>query len=58
MNAVHDALLVFGHLGYTTEYSVEQRLRNVIGNEIGDGMENIMKTIIAREIIGREFDPI
>ena len=58
MNAAHDCLLVFGHMGYTSEYSIEQRLRDVIGNEIGDGMENIMKTIIAREIIGRDFDPI
>ena len=56
MNAAHDCLLVFGHMGYTSEYNIEQRLRDVIGNEIGDGMENIMKTIIAREIIGREFD--
>ena len=34
-----------------------QRLRDMIGLEIGDGTPEIMKAIIARETFGREFSP-
>ena len=56
--ACHDALLVHGQIGYSEEYSAEQRLRNVIGTEIGDGTAEMMKLIICREIIGREYEPL
>jgi len=56
--AAHDLLLVFGHVGYTEEYPMEQHLRDVIGNEIGDGTAEIMKLIISRAIIGRDFEPL
>ena len=56
--AIHEALLIFGHYGYTEDYPVEQYLRDVIGNEIGDGPAEIMKLIISREIIGKEFEPM
>jgi len=56
--AVHDALLIHGHVGYTEDYPMEQHLRDVIGNEIGDGTAEIMKLIICREIIGKEFAPL
>ena len=54
---IHDCLLVFGHVGYCEDYPVEQRLRDAIGFEIGDGTADIMKIIIARELLGREFLP-
>ena len=50
-------LLIHGHVGYTEEYPVERRLRDTIGLEIGDGTADIMKTIVARELLGREFLP-
>lgn len=53
----HNALLIHGHIGYSEEYPVEQRLRDAIGLEIADGTAQIMKTIIARELLGREFLP-
>jgi cyclohexanecarboxyl-CoA dehydrogenase len=32
-------------------------LRDVIGLEIADGTAEIMKIVIARELLGREFRP-
>jgi cyclohexanecarboxyl-CoA dehydrogenase len=58
MEACHEALLIHGQIGYSEECRVEQRLRNVIGNEIGDGTAEIMKLNISREIIGKEFQPL
>jgi cyclohexanecarboxyl-CoA dehydrogenase len=57
VHAIHDALLIHGHVGYSEEYPLEQRLRDVIGWEIGDGTAEIMKVIISRELLGREFLP-
>ena len=42
-----------GHGGYDRGL-MEQRLRDVLGFEIGDGTAQIMKTIIARARAGRE----
>ncbi|MDO8491269.1 MAG: acyl-CoA dehydrogenase family protein [Dehalococcoidia bacterium] len=53
----HHVLLLHGHIGYTEDYPVEQRLRDTIGLEIGDGTAQIMKIIVARELLGREFLP-
>ena len=44
-------------LGYTDELPFEQRLRDVIGFEIGDGTAEVMKLIVARELMGREALP-
>ena len=57
VRAIHDSLLIFGHVGYSDEYPIEQRLRDAIGFEIADGLAQIMKIIIARELLGREFLP-
>jgi cyclohexanecarboxyl-CoA dehydrogenase len=53
--AIHAAILLHGWMGYDQELPHEQRLRDVIGLEIGDGTPEIMKAIIARETFGREF---
>lgn len=58
MEACHEALLIHGQIGFSEECPVEQRLRNVIGNEIGDGTAEIMKLNISREIIGKEYQPM
>ena len=44
--------LMHGHGGYDRGL-MEQRLRDVLGFQIGDGTAQIMKLIIARERIGR-----
>jgi len=53
--AVHAALLLHGHIGYAADAPFEQRLRDLIGLEIGDGTPEIMQGIIAREAYGRAF---
>jgi cyclohexanecarboxyl-CoA dehydrogenase len=54
---VHQCLLLHGHYGYTEELPFEQRLRDVIGLEVGDGTGEVMKIIVARELMGRETLP-
>jgi cyclohexanecarboxyl-CoA dehydrogenase len=51
-DTVHQCLLMFGHGGYDRG-PMEQRLRDVLGFQIGDGTAQIMKTIIARSRAGR-----
>ena len=55
-DAVHQCLLMFGHGGYDRG-PMEQRLRDVLGFQIGDGTAQIMKTIIARTRAGRAAVP-
>jgi cyclohexanecarboxyl-CoA dehydrogenase len=54
---IHDCLLIHGHYGYSKDLPYEQRLRDVVGGEIGDGTAEIMKLIITRETLGREYLP-
>lgn len=55
-DVIHQCLLCFGHGGYDRG-PMEQRLRDVLGFQIGDGTAQIMKTIIARTRAGRKFVP-
>ncbi|WP_298233064.1 cyclohexanecarboxyl-CoA dehydrogenase [uncultured Azohydromonas sp.] len=55
-DAVHQCLLMHGHGGYDRG-PMEQRLRDVLGFQIGDGTAQIMKTIIARTRAGRGAVP-
>ncbi|SAK76196.1 acyl-CoA dehydrogenase [Caballeronia hypogeia] len=55
-DVVHQCLLSFGHGGYDRG-PMEQRLRDVLGFQIGDGTAQIMKTIIARTRAGRDAVP-
>ncbi|MGI9478786.1 MAG: acyl-CoA dehydrogenase family protein, partial [Hyphomicrobiaceae bacterium] len=50
---IHQCLLTHGHYGYTTSLPHQQRLRDVMGLEIGDGTAQIQKLVIAREKVGR-----
>ena len=55
MNEVADWL---GAIGYTKEYPVEMGIRGVRSYSIGaEGTMNIMRIIIARELLGKEFLP-
>lgn len=51
-DVIHNCLLAHGHTGYSKDSPHQQRLRDVIGLEIGDGTAQISKLIIAREKIG------
>jgi cyclohexanecarboxyl-CoA dehydrogenase len=54
---IHDCLLLYGHVGYTEDLPLEQRLRDVIGYEFTDGTAEINKLNIVREIMGKEALP-
>ncbi|TDJ63739.1 MAG: cyclohexanecarboxyl-CoA dehydrogenase [Proteobacteria bacterium] len=49
---IQNCLLLHGHYGYTMDLPHQQRLRDVLGLQIGDGTAQVMKTVIARETIG------
>jgi cyclohexanecarboxyl-CoA dehydrogenase len=49
---IQSCLLLHGHYGYTMDLPHQQRLRDVMGLQIGDGTAQVMKTIIARETVG------
>jgi cyclohexanecarboxyl-CoA dehydrogenase len=53
VETIHQCLITHGHYGYTMDLPHQQRLRDIMGLEIGDGTAQIMKLIIAREKIGR-----
>jgi cyclohexanecarboxyl-CoA dehydrogenase len=52
--AITEAMMVFGHVGYSEDYPIQQRLRDVMGYKFGDGTDNIQKLVIVRELMGRE----
>ncbi|XVX19596.1 acyl-CoA dehydrogenase family protein [Actinomycetota bacterium] len=54
---IHRCLLTVGHVAYSTESPIGQRLRDVIGLEIGDGTEQVSKLVISRHLLGRQFAP-
>ncbi|MFA4836647.1 MAG: acyl-CoA dehydrogenase family protein [Dehalococcoidia bacterium] len=53
--AIHDCVLAMGHYGYTIDMPVAEILRDVVGHEIGDGVAQVMKTVLVRELIGKEY---
>lgn len=52
-DVIHQCLLTFGHYGWTKDTPHQQRMRDVMGMEIGDRTAGVMKLIIARERVGR-----
>lgn len=52
---IHQCLLTVGHVAYSTEHKMGQRLRDVIGLEIGDGTAQVSKLIISRHLLGRAY---
>ena len=55
VGAIQDCMVLHGHYGFTQDFPIEQRLRDVAGQIIADGTPQIQKLIIARELFGREF---
>ena len=49
VDVIHHACSTHGHYGWSLDMPHQQRLRDVMGLEIGDGTAQIMKMIIARE---------
>lgn len=57
VEVIHQCLLTFGHLAYSADSPIRQRLRDVIGLEIGDGTAQASKLVIARHLLGRAYAP-
>lgn len=57
VEVIHQCLLTFGHLAYSADSPLGQRLRDVIGLEIGDGTAQASKLVISRDLLGRAFAP-
>ena len=53
-NTIKQCLLTHGHFGYSDEYSLAQRMVDVMGLEIGGGTEHLNKLLVAQHIIGKE----
>ena len=53
--AIHACIILHGHYGYNMEVPLEQRWRDVLGFQIGDGTPEVMKGIVAREAFGKEY---
>jgi cyclohexanecarboxyl-CoA dehydrogenase len=53
-DVIHQCALTLGHYGWSMDLPHQQRLRDVMGLEIGDGTAGIMKMIVARARAGRE----
>ena len=56
-DVIHQCLLSHGQCGYLTDRPIEQRLRDVLGLQIGDGTAQIMKLVIARHSVDRQLAP-
>jgi cyclohexanecarboxyl-CoA dehydrogenase len=52
---VHKCLLFHGQYGYTEDLPFEQRLRDILGWQIGDGTAEPSKLLIARNMMGKEY---
>jgi cyclohexanecarboxyl-CoA dehydrogenase len=57
VEAIHHALLTYGHAAWSDDNPQAQRLRDVMGFEIADGTAQIAKLVVARKLFGREYAP-
>jgi cyclohexanecarboxyl-CoA dehydrogenase len=57
VEVLHQCLLLHGHLGFSRDLPHQQRMRDVIGLEIGDGTAQIMKLVVARGLLGEVSRP-
>jgi cyclohexanecarboxyl-CoA dehydrogenase len=53
VDVIHQCLLTHGHYGWSTDLPHQQRLRDVMGLEIGDGTAQIMHLIVSRDRVAR-----
>lgn len=57
VEAIHQALLTFGHAAWSADNPQAQRMRDAMGFEIADGTAQIAKLVVARSVFGREYAP-
>ena len=52
---INDVLQWFGAFGYTLDCPIEMAFRGVRSYMLAEGSTEIMKMIVARELLGKEF---
>jgi cyclohexanecarboxyl-CoA dehydrogenase len=52
-DAIEASMKIHGHLGYSAELPLQQRLRDVIAYLVADGTAEIQKRVIARDLVRR-----
>ena len=52
-NAIEASMKIYGNLGYSTEFPLQQRFRDVMAYLVADGTAEIQKRVIAKEIRAR-----
>jgi cyclohexanecarboxyl-CoA dehydrogenase len=57
VEAAHQALLTHGQAGWTEDRPLGQRMRDIMGLEMGDGTAQVTKMVVARQILGRDSAP-
>jgi cyclohexanecarboxyl-CoA dehydrogenase len=57
VEAIHQALLTFGHAAWSADNPQAQRMRDAMGFEIADGTAQIAKLVVARAVFGRRYAP-
>ena len=57
IQAIENSLLIHGHYGYSDDFPLEKMLRDVIAFEMISGSEQMLKTIIARKVLGSKGIP-
>ncbi|HEY1970276.1 MAG TPA: acyl-CoA dehydrogenase [Pseudonocardia sp.] len=53
LEAIQSAMTIHGNLGYSTEFPLQQRYRDVMAYLVADGSAEIQKRIIARRLLAR-----
>jgi cyclohexanecarboxyl-CoA dehydrogenase len=53
IQAIKDCMVIVGHPAYSTEHPISQRLRDVVGFQMGDGTPQMQKLIISRMLLGK-----
>lgn len=54
LSAIHSAIIIHGHMGYSEEMPLQAMFRDISGLEIGEGTPQIQKLVIGRSLLGRE----
>lgn len=57
VEAIHQALLTYGHAAWSSDNPQAQRMRDAMGFEIADGTAQIAKLVVARSVFGRKYAP-
>lgn len=55
IQAIQDCLQMYGAAGYLNDLGIERRLRDTMGLMFTGGAINIMKLIVVKELLGKEF---